>query len=146
VNHEGSGDMYPKGGNMLHTLRQIVNDDKKWREILRGINREFYHQVVTTGQIEDYLIENAEINLSFFDQYLRDVRVPVFEFYIKEGLLFYRWNNCVPKFNMPLKIYLSGKETWLYPTRIWKKMEIKDNATEVLVDPDFYVAIMKTTD
>ena len=146
VNHEGSGDMYPKGGNMLHTLRQIVNDDKKWREILRGINREFYHQVVTTGQIEDYLIENAEINPSFFDQYLRDVRVPVFEFYIKEGLLFYRWNNCVPKFNMPLKIYLSGKETWLYPTRIWKKMEVKDNTTEVLVDPDFYVASMQISD
>ena len=27
VNAEGSGDMYPKGGNMLHTIRQIVGDD-----------------------------------------------------------------------------------------------------------------------
>ena len=41
VNNEGSIDMYPKGGNMLHTLRQIVNDDKKWREILRGIMPNF---------------------------------------------------------------------------------------------------------
>jgi aminopeptidase N len=146
VNREGSPDMYPKGGNMLHTLRQIVNDDDKWREILRGINREFYHQVVTTEQVENYLVENAEINPSFFDQYLRDVRIPVFEYYSKDGLLFYRWNSCVPKFNMPLKIYLSGKETWLYPTRIWKKMELQGNKTEVLVDPDFYVASMKTTD
>jgi aminopeptidase N len=146
VNHEGSGDMYLKGGNMLHTLRQIVNDDKKWRDILRGINREFYHQVVTTEQVENYLVENAEINPSFFDQYLRDVRIPVFEYYSKDGLLFYRWNNCVPKFNMPLKIYLSGKETWLYPTRIWKKMELQDNNPEVRVDPDFYVSSMKTTD
>ena len=137
--------MYPKGGNMLHTLRQIVNDDKKWREILRGINREFYHQVVTTEQMENYLIENAEINPSFFDQYLRDVRIPVFEYYIKEGLLYYRWNNCVPKFNMPVKIYLSGKETWLYPTMDLEKNGIKSNETEVLVDPDFYVASMKIT-
>ena len=145
VNHEGSGDMYPKGGNMLHTLRQIVNDDKKWREILRGINREFYHQVVTTEQIENYLIENAEINPSFFDQYLRDVRIPVFEYYIKDDLLYYRWNNCVPKFNMPVKVYLSGKETWLYPIMVWKKTEVKSNETEISVDPDFYVASMDIT-
>jgi aminopeptidase N len=145
VNHEGSGDMYPKGGNMLHTLRQIVNDDKKWREILRGINHEFYHQVVTTEQIENYLIENAGINPSFFDQYLRDVRIPVFEYYIKDGLLYYRWNNCVPKFNMPIKIYLSGKETWLYPIMVWEKTEVKSNEIEVSVDPDFYVASMNIT-
>ncbi len=46
VNYEGSGDMYYKGGNMLHTLRQILNDDEKWRDILRGLNKDFYHQVV----------------------------------------------------------------------------------------------------
>ena len=34
ANREGSGDMYYKGGNMLHTIRQIVNDDEKWRSIL----------------------------------------------------------------------------------------------------------------
>jgi aminopeptidase N len=32
VNNEGSGDMYPKGANMLHTIRQLVNNDEKWRE------------------------------------------------------------------------------------------------------------------
>jgi hypothetical protein len=29
VNNEGSGDMYPKGANMLHTIRQLVNNDEK---------------------------------------------------------------------------------------------------------------------
>ncbi|MDZ4329200.1 MAG: M1 family metallopeptidase, partial [Flavobacterium sp.] len=61
VNNEGSGDMYPKGGNMLHTLRQIVNDDEKWRGILRGLNSTFYHQTVTTKQIEDYLSQQVGI-------------------------------------------------------------------------------------
>jgi aminopeptidase N len=55
VNFEGSGDMYYKGGNMLHTLRQIVNDDGKWRGILRGLNKDFYHQVVKGSQIENYM-------------------------------------------------------------------------------------------
>ena len=30
--------MYYKGGNMLHMIRQIVDDDEKWRGILRGLN------------------------------------------------------------------------------------------------------------
>jgi aminopeptidase N len=74
VNYEGSGDMYYKGGNMLHTLRQIINDDEKWRGILRGMNGDFYHQVVTGEQIENYLSEKTGLNLtSIFDQYLRDL-------------------------------------------------------------------------
>ena len=40
VNDEGSGDMYYKGGNMLHTIRQIIGDDAKWRGILRGLNQD----------------------------------------------------------------------------------------------------------
>ena len=47
VNSEGSSDMYNKGGNLLHTLRQLVNNDEKWRGILRKMNAVFYHQTVT---------------------------------------------------------------------------------------------------
>ncbi|HQK39559.1 MAG TPA: M1 family metallopeptidase, partial [Flavobacterium alvei] len=81
VNNEGSGDMYPKGGNMLHTLRQIVNDDPKWRTILRGLNSTFYHQTVTTKQIEDYLSKAVGLDLNpFLNQYLRAIRIPTFEY------------------------------------------------------------------
>jgi aminopeptidase N len=41
VNKEGSGDMYYKGSNLLHTVRQIINDDNRFREILRGVNQDF---------------------------------------------------------------------------------------------------------
>ena len=63
VNNEGSSDMYPKGANMLHTIRQIINDDKKWRSILRGLNKTFYHKTVSTQQIEHYISEKAGIDL-----------------------------------------------------------------------------------
>ncbi len=66
VNNSGSGDMYSKGGNMLHTLRQIINNDEKWRDILRGLNHEFYHQTVTTRQIENYISDKTGRNLSSF--------------------------------------------------------------------------------
>ncbi|HEV2831220.1 MAG TPA: M1 family metallopeptidase, partial [Hanamia sp.] len=53
VNNEGSGDMYYKAGNMLHTIRQVINNDEKFRGILRGLNKTFYHQTVATKEIED---------------------------------------------------------------------------------------------
>ncbi|HBQ81869.1 MAG TPA: peptidase M1, partial [Bacteroidales bacterium] len=120
VNYEGSGDMYYKGGNVLHTLRQIVDDDEKWRSILRGLNSEFYHEVVTGEQIENFLSEKTGINLQrFFDQYLRDVRIPVFEYYVKGEELTYRWNNCVRGFDMPLKIFVSGKALNINPKQMF---------------------------
>jgi aminopeptidase N len=144
VNHSGSGDMYSKGGNMLHTLRQIVNDDAKWRDILRGLNHDFYHQTVTSQQIENYISDKTGRNLSpFFDQYLRDTRIPVFEYSIKENELSYRWNNCVRKFDMPVKVYLSGKEKWIYPTSRWSTVKIELKNSVLTVDPDFYVAVLR---
>ena len=140
VNNEGSGDMYSKGGNMLHTLRQIVNDDKKWRKILRGLNSTFYHQTVTTKQIEDYLGENIGINLNpFFNQYLRDTRIPILEYYFKEGQLFYRWSNCVSGFNMPIKIHVNGVEKWLKPETDWKTELNTEENPKLLIDVNFYV-------
>jgi aminopeptidase N len=64
VNSQGSGDMYPKGGNMLHTIRQIIDDDEKWRGILRGLNATFRHQTVMGWQVENYISEHAGIDLS----------------------------------------------------------------------------------
>jgi hypothetical protein len=43
--------MYPKGGNLLNMIRTIINDDEKWRGILRGLNKTFYHQTVTYEQV-----------------------------------------------------------------------------------------------
>lgn len=50
VNKRGSGDMYYKGGNMIHTIRQLINDDEKFRMILRGLNEKFNHATVTTDR------------------------------------------------------------------------------------------------
>ena len=146
VNHEGSGDMYYKGGNMLHTIRQIVNDDEKWREILRGLNKDFYHQVVKGSQIENYIIEKTGINLKpVFDQYLRDIRIPVFEYSLKGNKLSFRWNNCIPGFTMPLKIYISGKEQIVKPTPFFTTLKLDTENAIIKVDPGYYVATLNIT-
>lgn len=141
VNNEGSSDMYYKGANMLHTLRQIVNDDEKWRTILRGLNRTFYHQTVTTKQIENYLSSAIGIDLdTFFDQYLRDSRIPTLEYYFKGGTLGFRWTNCVTGFDMPLKIFLNGEEKWLKPSIIWSIKSTGLESPTLKIDSNFYVA------
>ncbi|MEY8860937.1 M1 family metallopeptidase [Tenacibaculum singaporense] len=138
VNNEGSGDMYYKGANMLHTIRQLVNNDEKWRQILRGLNADFYHKTVTTQEIEKYMIEKSGIDLSkVFDQYLRTVKIPELEYTIKNNTLKYRWNNVVKGFNMPIKVTIDGKGELLNPTENWQTKTIKGDSIEV--DKNYYV-------
>lgn len=147
VNNSGSGDMYVKGGNMLNTLRTVVDNDSLWRSVLRGLNETFYHQTVTTNQIEDYISERTDINLKpFFDQYLRDVRVPILEYYQKDGNFHYRWNNVVVGFDMPVKAMLNEKNVWLDVTQEWHSIPNKADLNSFKVDPNLYVAVMKVTD
>jgi len=146
VNSSGSGDMYPKGGNMLHTLRQIVDDDEKWRGILRGLNTDFYHQVVKGTQIEEYISSKMGINLKpVFDQYLRDIRIPVFEYFVKGNKLTFRWNNCVQGFNMPLRIYVSGVRKDIVPTTRFTTIDLETENAIILVDPNYYAATLNMT-
>lgn len=143
VNREGA-DMYNKGANMIHTIRQIVNDDEKWRTILRGMNSTFYHQTVTTKQIEDFLSKAVGLDLApFFDQYLRDIRIPTFEYKFKDNKLEYRWTNCVPGFTIPVKVTLNGKEQWLKPQVEWTILPQTAKDLKVEVDKDFYVKVVQ---
>ncbi|MDF1571996.1 MAG: M1 family metallopeptidase [Bacteroidales bacterium] len=126
VNHEGSGDMYAKVASMLHTIRQLVNDDEKWRGMLRGLNRDFYHSTVTTEEIEQYMIEYTGLDLQpVFDQYLRTVLIPTLEYYFEGAHLYYRWINAVSGFNMPVKVRIGGRELELHPDTSWGREACK---------------------
>jgi aminopeptidase N len=138
VNSQGSSDMYYKGANMLHTLRQLVNDDEKWRQILRGLNKTFFHQTVTTQEIENYLSEKSGLDLTaFFNQYLRNIKIPNLEYSIKNNKLNYRWTNVVENFKMPIEIEVNGVTEWLYPTTIWKTIKI--SSKKINIDRNYYI-------
>ncbi|SHG36403.1 Peptidase family M1 [Flavobacterium micromati] len=147
VNNEGSSDMYYKGANMLHTLRQIINNDEKWRSILRGLNSTFYHQTVTTKQIEDYLSKNSGLDLtSFFNQYLRDTRVPTLEYFFKNNTIGYRWINCVSGFNLPVKVTIDGIEKVLNPTTEWQNITSQATASKLEIDKNYYLACLNISE
>jgi aminopeptidase N len=142
VNEEGSSDMYYKGGNMIHTIRQIINEDEKFRMILRGLNKTFYHQTVTGKQVEDYISTEAKKDFSkVFDQYLRTTKIPTLEYKIKKGVLTYRWINCVKGFDMPVKVILQKDiYTFIYPTETPQKIKTKvKKESDFKVDENFYV-------
>jgi aminopeptidase N len=142
VNNEGSGDMYYKGGNMLHTIRQIIGDDEKWRGILRGLNKTFYHQTVSGKQVEDYISEHAGIDLSkVFQQYLTTTKIPMLEYRIARDSLSYRWTDVVPGFAMPVKVWLSESDSMkIEPTQSWKSTPLPSGiGTELRVDENYYV-------
>ena len=144
VNNVGSGDMYYKGANMLHTLRQLIEDDEKWRQILRGLNKTFYHQTVATQQIENYLSDQSGIDLTeFFNQYLRTTEIPTLEYKIENNQLKYHWIHIVDKFDMPILVSINNKEQWLFPTSIWKFMPLESNNIVFKVDRNFYVKLKK---
>lgn len=141
VNYPGSGDMYSKGANMLHTLRQIIGNDEKWRQILRGLNSNFYHQTVTAEQVENYMAEQSGLDLkAFFDQYLRETQIPTLEYAVVNNQIRYRWTNCVPDFKMKLKVYINDKLQWIEPTRRWQNLELAGAFESFRIDKDFYVA------
>lgn len=140
VNHEGSGDMYYKGANLLHTLRYLLDDDTRWREILRGMNSEFYHQTVTTQQIETYLSEQFDKDLSkIFDQYLRSTAIPVLEYKVSGNTLTYRYTDVVADFDMPIRIGVDGKLQGIQPRTEWTSSTIDGDLSTLTVDRNFYI-------
>ena len=118
VNQEGSGDMYSKGANLIHTIRHAINNDSLFRNILMGLNTQFYHQTVTTAQVENYISVRAGFGFQkVFDQYLRTTQIPVlnYSYNEKERLFTYEYKNCVTGFNLPLHFIYLGKKYSFMP-------------------------------
>ncbi|MGI8951773.1 MAG: M1 family metallopeptidase [Chitinophagaceae bacterium] len=146
VNKEGSGDEYYKGGNLLQLIRHSINDDEKFRQILRGLTKTFYHQTVTTKQIENYISEHAGFDYSkVFDQYLRTTQIPQLEMYFSDDKkkIFYRWTNCVKGFNLPLAIWNDNSKIKIFPAEDWKSSAITASQQSlfnpILIEDLYYI-------
>ncbi len=142
VNREGSGDMYPKGGNLLNMVRTIIDDDEKWRSILRGLNKEFYHSTVNASDVIGYINKQSGKDFTkVFDQYLKYTNLPIIEIRVQENRVFARWIADVKGFEMPVKLRIKGSEFKFFNLNTtFKSIELpgatKDN---VEVDFNYYI-------
>lgn len=140
ANREGSGDMYYKGGNMLHTIRHVINDDQKWLAILRGLNADFWHQTVTTRQIESYITRRAGIDLSkIFDQYLRTTKIPLLQYKTEGKTLSFKYDRVVAGFAMPIRVNVNGKEMKITPGETLQTLTLPEEIKTFEVNRNFYI-------
>lgn len=140
VRNEGSYDMYYKGANMLHTMRTMMNDDEKFRQILRGLNKDFYHQTVTTQQIENYINQQSGIDFTtVFNQYLRTNKVPILEYSQNGNQLKFRYKNIVKGLKLPITINTNES---ISPTENWQTITLKDS-NPIEFNPNYYIQFEK---
>ncbi|CAN5541400.1 M1 family metallopeptidase [soil metagenome] len=118
VNNEGSVDMYEKGSSLISMIRLTISNDTLFREILRGLNKDYYHQTVTSNQVENYISERSGIDFSnMFDQYLRTKQVPQLSYYYSDdsSKLHIKWDSCIAGFDMPIthgSLKITPSEQW----------------------------------
>ena len=132
--------MYYKGSNLLHTLRQLLEDDELWRQILTDMNQQFYHKTVTTQEIENYISEKTNKDLSaFFNQYLRTADIPLLEYRIDNEKVSFRYTRIVEDFDMPVRVYINQKEKWIFPNKEWKTEVFDSKIDSFELDRNFYI-------
>jgi aminopeptidase N len=121
-------------------LRTLLDDDTLWREILTGINKEFYHKTVSTEEIESYLSSESNLDLTvFFDQYLRTTEVPVLEYQIEENTLSFRYNKALAEFHLPIKVLINGVKTEIDPKNNWTSISIQNPIKAIDFDSNYFV-------
>ena len=149
VNKKGSNDMYQKGSLMLHTLRNLIDNDSLWFSIIKGISKEFKYKIVDGIEIINYINEKVDLDLYyFFKQYLNNADIPIFEYKIQKNgrgsTLLYRW-NAINDFNMNIKVNIGQKDLWLSPDSEWKEYGLvnTDIKSFNVRDDLFYVNVKK---
>lgn len=129
LNHEGNGgDMYYKGAWMIHTFRNVINNDSLFRSILKGIQEEFAYQTVDGEQMINYINQKAEYNYTpFFNQYLKFSEVPILEFRWEKKSIQMRWKAGATGFRMPVVYETSkgGQSRILVNNQDWVSISLK---------------------
>ena len=155
IHRSPNQDQYFKGALFLHTLRSVVDDDKKWWKFLRDIYQEFKYRNIMTEEMVHFF--NKQLGPStalgagqdftvLFDQYLRRTAPPTLElaFNEKEGTVAYRWNTDERAFAMPVKVGDPKKWTTIRPTTDWQLMKapMPKESFEVATDL-YYINVLK---
>lgn len=142
VHQEGSGDMYYKGALLLNTIRNFVNKDERWWQILKNYSTQYAHQIIDTKTVIQFFSEQTGLELqAVFNQYLSHKELPVLEWKYANNVLSYRWNSAEKAFNLPATVVIKGKEIRIFPDKTWKTMplKVKSKADISIKNTDFYI-------
>ena len=133
-------DMYFKGALMLNTLRNVVNDDKRWWKLIRAVFDEFKYRNTTTEDMVRFFNQKTGMNLTpVFDQYLRHTAIPTLELKFNDDqTVGYRWVADERAFAMPIRVGKKGAWQTIQPTTEWKVLKTPLSKDEFAVATDLY--------
>ena len=128
VSYEGwkDSDMYFKGTWMLHTLRNVVENDKLWFETIKKFAETYRLKSVTTTDAIAFFNQNLGKNYSWlFKEYLYYAEFPVLEYKIireaNKTTVEYRWLASEKEFVLPVELkYGNSKDKW-EPSTTWQR-------------------------
>jgi hypothetical protein len=110
------------------------------------MNQVFRHKTVGYQDVLSYwnTLTGKDFTM-LFDQYLRDIRIPVLQWQVKGKKLRYRWTNCIKGYNVAVQALVNETPTWLNPTVEWTSLDLPAPATTSVAQngllrilPDFY--------
>ncbi len=128
VNNKGSGDMYYKGTLILNTLRNAVDDDEKWWQILKKFAETNRLKIIETNDVITFFSKETGLNLKpFFEQYLNYASIPVLETKREKNTFSYRFITDVHGFNLPVNFIVNDKKIRVHTTNQWNSFSIKSN-------------------
>jgi hypothetical protein len=145
------GDMYSKGSLLLHTFRNVLDNDQQWTTLLRDIQDHFRYKTIKSDELIAYINLWTKTDYTYlFDQYLKYTDLPRLELQLEgEGSdlkIRYRWQANVQNFRMPVKVTTApDRFEFIYPTPDWKTMTLKNiTADDFEVDEEkFYIEVIE---
>lgn len=157
VNYEGWGDadIYYKGTWMFHTLRNVINNDKRWFRAIRALADHYKYKVTNTEQVIRFLSRKLKKRLTpFFYQYLKHIELPKFLYTVEEAkkgnyLLRYRLSAEEPQLSMSLTLYADNHPIRIVAStkKVGEKIISKKEAQDLRFPEElFYVMPVKRKD
>jgi aminopeptidase N len=122
-------DIYYKGSWMLHSIRNTINDDTVWFNLLKSVFQHFKYKTVTSEEIINYMDSGTDYNVKpIFQYYLNNPDPPELLIKIKEKkenvYLKYAWRKVRKDFDMPVDMLYGNEVLRIYPTAKKQKLEV----------------------
>lgn len=148
---EHDSDMYYKGSLMLNTLRQVLQDDDLWWDLIKSFYQKHRLQSVVTADFYAHVNEKTGRDFTaFLNAYLKYPLPPLLTYKLKQRkddlIVHYKWAVEEPGFSMPVVFENKGKQQRLEANNeTWQSIRLKDCSAEDfrINTADFYIFTKK---